>query len=232
MPQPIRHIVCVIAVSVASAPLAGEKGKGDVACRVIWGDQRVIDAPIRFGPRRKALTLEYLRRHADPGAKDILILPRVIVLHWTACGSIHEALRWFDREELPAARADIRGGGLVNVSAHYLVDRDGTVFRLMPDTWMARHVIGLNHCAIGIENVGGPAWPLTEAQVEANARLASRLMRLYPTIAHIIGHHEYLQFKGTPLWRQRDPSYRAYKKIDPGDAFVNAVRALIARCAD
>ena len=32
------------------------------------------------------------------------------------------------------------------------VDRDGTICRLMPETWMARHVIGLNYSAIGIEN--------------------------------------------------------------------------------
>ncbi len=36
-----------------------------------------------------------------------------------------------------------------------MVDRDGTRYRLMPETYMARHVIGLNYYSIGIENVGG-----------------------------------------------------------------------------
>lgn len=106
----IRHILCLFAAAVASASLTVEKEKGDVACRRIMAERRVINAPIRFGPRRKALTLEYLRRHADPNANDIQILPRVIVLHWTACATIEEARRCFDQEELPAARADIRGG--------------------------------------------------------------------------------------------------------------------------
>ena len=49
------------------------------------------------------------------------------------------------------------------------MDRDGAVYRLMPETWMARHTIGLNRVAIGIENVGGPRWPLTPEQLRADA---------------------------------------------------------------
>jgi len=42
----------------------------------------------------------------------------------------------------------------------------------MPETWMARHAIGFNHVAIGIENVGdGARWPLTDAQADADAAL-------------------------------------------------------------
>jgi len=54
----------------------------------------------------------------------------------------------------------------LNVSAHFLVDRDGTIYQLMPETRMARHAIGVNHLAIGVENVGDERkWPLTEAQM-------------------------------------------------------------------
>ena len=60
-------------------------------------------------------------------------------------------------------------GGRVNVSAHYLVARNGTIYRLMPDNWMARHCIGLNYDSIGIENVGGGKHgKLTRKQLEAN----------------------------------------------------------------
>ena len=42
----------------------------------------------------------------------------------------------------------------------------------MPENYMARHVIGLNHSSIGIENVGGnDTLPLTDMQVEANINL-------------------------------------------------------------
>ncbi len=55
---------------------------------------------------------------------------------------------------------------------------------------MARHVIGLNHYAIGIENVGGVegALELTEAQVQSNAYLVRYLKNKYPTIQYLIEH--------------------------------------------
>ena len=67
----------------------------------------------------------------------------------------------------------------------------------MPETWMARHVIGLNHYAIGIENIGGIDGKddLTEAQVKANAFLVCFLKNKYPEIKYVIGHNEYLNFK-------------------------------------
>lgn len=58
-----------------------------------------------------------------------------------------------------------------------MVDRDGSIYQLMPEKWMARHVIGLNHYAIGIENVGGINGKddLTDAQARANAFLVCYL---------------------------------------------------------
>lgn len=55
------------------------------------------------------------------------------------------------------------GSSALNVSTQFLVDRDGTIFRLLPDTTFARHVIGLNHLAIGIENIGCDDMPVTQA---------------------------------------------------------------------
>ena len=190
------------------------------------GHARAInDRPIIFGKLRRDLSLEYFRRHYDPGAEDITIVPRCVVIHWTALATLEESFRCFDRETLHPARREIRQGSAVNVSAHFLVDRDGAIHRLMPETLMARHAIGLNHCAVGIENVGGPSLPLTEAQVEANARLVMDLARRHPTIRHVLGHHEYLAFRGGPLWRALDPSYRAHGTIDPGEEFMTELRA-------
>ena len=36
-------------------------------------------------------------------------------------------------------------------SAQFLVDRDGTIYSLMPETFMARHVIGLNLSSIELK---------------------------------------------------------------------------------
>jgi N-acetylmuramoyl-L-alanine amidase len=70
----------------------------------------------------------------------------------------------------------------------------------MPETWMARHCIGLNRVAIGIENVGdGAKYPLTDRQVEANASLVRYLAGKY-SIAYLLGHNEYRRMEKTPLF--------------------------------
>jgi N-acetylmuramoyl-L-alanine amidase len=115
------------------------------------------------------------------------------------------------------------------VSSQFVVSPEGTIYRLMPETWMARHVIGLNYDAIGVENVGGGNGVdnLTDAQVEANIRLVRYLARKYPTIEYVIGHYEYQAFDGHPLWRERDASYRTVK-TDPGERFMASVRVGVA----
>ena len=86
----------------------------------------------------------------------------------------------------------------------------------MPETTMARHVIGLNHAAIGIENVGGTeAMPLTKAQIKSNIRLVKYLSKKYP-IDYLIGHYEYANFEGHELWLEKDDGYRT-EKTDPGE---------------
>ena len=88
---------------------------------------------------------------------------------------------------------------------------------------MARHVIGLNHTAIGVENVGGTEdQPLTQAQLDANIKLVHYLAKKY-AIDYLIGHHEYTLFEGHPLWLETDEGYRT-KKEDPGDDFMRKVR--------
>jgi N-acetylmuramoyl-L-alanine amidase len=184
----------------------------------------IIDRPIPFGAHRQELTLDYIRTHYDSSARSILITPRMIVVHATETPSLDSTLRLFEPDELPASRSDIVRGGILNVSSHYLIDRDGTIYRLLPDTVMARHVIGLNRIAIGIENVGGgPYGPLTNQQLAADRALIAQLMHRYPMIRWVIGHSEYGRFRHTSLWEERDSTYRT-PKTDPGDAFMAALR--------
>jgi len=60
--------------------------------------------------------------------------------------------------------------------------------------------------------------------LRANLELVRYLVKKFPTIQYLIGHHEHNLFEGHPLWREKDESYRT-TKTDPGDRFVNAVRA-------
>lgn len=194
---------------------------------VLPGGLRIKSKPINFDQERIDLTLAYRRRHQDPAAKDVVIQPQMIILHWTGISTFAATWNYFNRKRAEAAREDLAAAGDVNVSAHFLVDRDGAIYRLMPETWMARHCIGLNHLAIGIENVGdGGKLPLTQAQVEADAALVRYLTQKYP-IKYLIGHLEYRRMEKTPLFLELDPKYRNTKP-DPGAAFMKTVRAKVA----
>lgn len=192
---------------------------------------RIVDSPIRYDQARIDLTVAYRREHETPEATDQLIIPRAIVVHFTGGGSHAGTFNYFDRLTVEAGRARTAAAGAVNVSAHFIVDRDGTIYRLMPETWFARHCIGLNHVAIGIENVGdGQRWPLTPEQIAANAWLVRDLVARYPTITHLLGHHEYRRMEGHPYFVERQPRYRN-RKPDPGASFMRELRAEVADLA-
>jgi N-acetylmuramoyl-L-alanine amidase-like protein len=189
---------------------------------------KIVDKPIRYGAERVALTLEYRKQHQGGDPKNVQIDPKVIVLHYTASDSFDNTWAYFDRDRIESERTQLARTGALNVSAQFLVDRDGTVYRLMPENSFARHCIGLNQVAIGVENVGdGNKHPLTEAQVAADAALVRYLRQKYPAIEYLIGHSEYRRMEKTPLWQESDPTYRT-PKSDPGDEFMRKVRDKVA----
>lgn len=193
---------------------------GIMACSTI---KPIVQDPIDFGALRRQLTMEYMADHYGIETTDPGIDPKMIVVHWTAIPNLQKSFEAFEHPTLGQSRGDISQGGQLNVSAHFLVDRDGTIYQLMPETLMARHVIGLNHCAIGIENVGGTRdTPLTKAQLKANIRLIRDLAARHD-IQYVIGHYEYPLFENTPLWLEKDPGYRT-QKTDPGPEFMAAIR--------
>jgi len=181
-----------------------------------------------WSSERAQLTLDYRRRHSDATASDLAIEPRLVVVHYTAGNSAAGTRAYFDNPKIEASRKALFAAGAVNVSAHFVVDRDGTIVQLQPTTRFARHCIGLNHIAIGIENVGddsrGSKFPLTDAQVVANAALIRHLRTLH-TIEHVVGHHEVSD--QTPYFTEREPGYRN-DKPDPGARFMTALRAALA----
>ena len=185
--------------------------------------KEIVDIPIIFDEQRIELTKEYLQNRYELDQETPDITPKMVVLHWTAIPSLKKSFEAFNRSTLPNWRPDLVNVSGLNVSSHFLVDQDGTIYRLMPETTMARHTIGLNHCAIGIENVGGTeAMPLTKAQLKSNIYLVNYLASKYD-IDYVIGHQEYTLFEGHPLWLEVDDGYRT-EKTDPGMDFVKKVR--------
>jgi N-acetyl-anhydromuramyl-L-alanine amidase AmpD len=183
----------------------------------------IIDRPIPFDQERVDLTLEYLEERYGLIQTEPVIEPKMVVVHYTVIPTLEKTFTAFETSELPGSRAGIASAGSLNVSSQFLIDLDGTIYRLMPENYMARHVIGLNHCAIGIENVGGTnEVPLTDAQLEANISLIRYLKHKYE-IDYLIGHQEYTLFEDHELWLEKDDSYRT-KKSDPGIQFMKDIR--------
>jgi N-acetylmuramoyl-L-alanine amidase len=185
----------------------------------------IIDKPIIFDEQRLALTQEYLHERYGLNPHTTKIIPRIIVIHWTASDDFDASMQRFMRPTLSCDRTDINKASNLNVSAHFMVDRDGKIYRLMDETTMARHVIGLNHCAIGIENVGGEGNTnnLTPSQRQANLELIRDLEDKYTSIDYLIGHYEYTDFTKHPLWLEKDNSYRTIKH-DPSPSFMQELR--------
>jgi len=182
---------------------------------------RIFDKPITWNSEREKLSLTYLKDRHGLEKTEAKIEPQMVVVHWTAINSVELTFDVFNPSTL-GGRADLTGASNLNVSSQFLIDRDGTIFRLLPETTFARHVIGLNYMAIGIENIGSDDMPLTKAQLFANEQLIRYLKRKYP-IEYVIGHHEYQNFQKTDLWKETDPNYRTIK-TDPGDKFMNKLR--------
>lgn len=175
------------------------------------------------------MTKEYIKTHYGKTVDNITIIPKIIVLHWTAEMGFDKSFKRLQPQRLLTDRKDIAKASLLNVSSHFMVARDGTIYRLMPENWMARHVIGLNYSSIGVENIGGKgnkAEDLTPAQLKANIALVRYLKAKYPSIEYMIGHYEYTQMENTALWLEKDKGYRTIK-ADPGPKFMHDVRTAV-----
>jgi N-acetylmuramoyl-L-alanine amidase len=116
--------------------------------------------------------------------------PDMLILHYTGMRGAAEAL---DRLCDPAAQ----------VSAHWLIEEDGKVWRLVPEELRAWHAgvsfwdgeSGLNACSIGIELVNpGHEFgyrPFPEAQMAALIELARGLVARWAIPPHrVLGHSD------------------------------------------
>lgn len=188
----------------------------------------IRETPIEFSSKRVELTKAYIKSHYNLTVKDIKITPKIIVVHHTAIDDFGDSLACLVDEELQSKRVDIKSGGTLNVSAHFMIERDGTIHQLMPLDFMARHVIGLNYNSIGIENVGGQNSKdnLTKEQLNANIALIKELKKRFLTIKHVIGHSEYRCFEDSELWLEIDKNYKTHKD-DPSKRFMSELRVAL-----
>jgi beta-N-acetylhexosaminidase len=185
----------------------------------------IVWKPIPFGPARKAQTAAYARRHYGLDTWR-LRRPRVIVEHYTAAETFASAYATFaadvpdpELHELPAT------------CAHFIVDRDGTIYQLVPLAVMCRHTVGLNWTAIGIEHVGTSDAEILSRprQLRASLELTLWLMARYGIpLRDVIGHAESL---ASPYHRERVAALRCQTHGDWTHADMQRYRGLLAALA-
>jgi len=147
----------------------------------------VVSRPIPYGAERRADMRAYARRHYgidDHRLRD----PKVIVQHYTVTDGFGPVYNAFAPN-----RPDPELRELPGVCSHYVIDRDGTIYQLVPVRIMCRHTVGLNWTSIGIEHVGR-----SDAQVLGNGRQMAASLRLTRMLQgrhgirtrNVIGHNE------------------------------------------
>ena len=178
--------------------------------------------------RRLELTRKYCKTHYGLDSSK-LVDPQIIVVHATEIATLDATLKSFEPETISPERGYLNEHGDVNVGVHFVVDRNGDIYSLLPLDVIGRHAIGFNHVSVGIENVGFSG-KLTNEQVDADGALIADLVKRLPTLKYVVGHHEYVDRKRRhyKLYRELDPKYAPTQKSDPGPAFMRELRAKLA----
>ena len=185
----------------------------------------IVKKLIAFGPTRKAQMADYSKRHYHQHTY-LLTDPKVVVLHHTA-GAHWQSAWWTFQDN--AAYNDEKPG----VSAHFIIDKDGTIYQCVPLYVRARHAIGMNWKSFGIEfvqeGVSGRDghWMdqqilNRDKQVRAGLRLVRYLqLRFGITDRNVIGH----------AMANNSPYFKDYTGIHnaAGDWYAAEVRKFRAR---
>jgi len=111
-----------------------------------------------------------------------------------------------------------------SVSSHYLINRRGKIFQLVPEDKRAWHAggsimpepdrrIGVNEFSIGIEIVATPSSGFTKLQYESLGKLCSLIEKRYCKEFTYTGHEHIAGQRAVKLGLRKDV------KIDPGPLF-------------
>jgi beta-N-acetylhexosaminidase len=198
----------VVVLALALALLAPPKP------HIVW-------KPIPFGAKRKAEMAQYAERHY--GINSYVLHPKVIVEHYTATTTFASAYNTF-AQDVPDAELH----SLPGTCAHFIIDRDGTIYQLVRLNIMCRHTVGLNYVAIGIEHVGTSDAEILHdaAQMRSSLALTAWLMSRYGiALKNVIGHNESLT---SPFHKELYAPWRHQTHADWQHADMNVYRARLA----
>lgn len=179
--------------------------------------------PIPFGAKRKRETAAYAKRHYGIDSYR-LRRPHVIVEHYTDGDTFESAFNTFAADTPDSELHELPG-----TCSHFVVDRDGAIYRLVPTSIMCRHTVGLNYTAIGIEHVGRSDGQVLgdRRQIAASLRLTRSLQgRFHIATKNVIGHNESLS---SPYHRERVARLRRQTHGDFRRRSMNRYRRALGR---
>ena len=113
--------------------------------------------------------------------------PNYVIIHFTAQDSVQQTLKTFTITS-------------TQVSAHYVLAKNGTVFHMVNDYLRANHagvgkwgsVTDMNSCSIGIEIDNNGSEPFTDPQINSLLLLLAQLKKTYNIPqANFIGHQDF-----------------------------------------
>jgi N-acetylmuramoyl-L-alanine amidase len=140
----------------------------------------------------------------------------MIVIHSTGgptCDAKTNKPIWVKAGELEENMRTIEAHPRLGI--HYMIDRDGTLRKSIPESQVAHHVLTYSGRSIAIEliNDGDGVDPFPETQLEALVKLMREIVARHPIKRDGIKRHSDLDRGMMPC----DPKRR--RKVDPGDAF-------------
>jgi beta-N-acetylhexosaminidase len=183
----------------------------------------IVQKPIPFPAKRKREMAAYARRHYGIDSYRLRD-PKVIVEHYTVTSTFAQTFNTFAPDNPDPELKELPG-----TCAHYVIDRDGTIYQLVPRSIMCRHTVGLNYTAIGIEHVG-----FSDREILRNAKQFAASLRLTRWLRcrygigvnNVIGHSESLS---SPYHRERVERLKKQTHGDWTRSDMQIYRAKLAR---
>jgi beta-N-acetylhexosaminidase len=212
--RPARNHPPAVAEPVAAVGATAPRKSLPPRPPIVWD-------PIPFGPKRKAETAAYVRRHYGSFMRPTWRLrdPHVIVIHYTDSPDFSSTYNTFSADVPDPELHELPG-----TCAHFVIDRAGIIHQLVSLAVICRHTVGLNWTAIGIEHVAySDAQVLGDRkQVSASLRLVRWLRcRFHIRVKDVIGHNESLS---SPYHREDVPALRSQTHGDFNHADMQIYR--------
>ena len=151
----------------------------------------IVKKYIAFGASRKAQMADYSQHHYGQHTY-LLTDPKAVVLHHTDGAEWQSAWNTFNAN---TAYNNEKPG----VSAHFIIDKDGTIYQCVPLGLRARHCIGMNWKSFGIEfcqESAGHSGHWMDQQILNRPRQIAAVLnlvrylqgRFHITTGNVIGH--------------------------------------------